>query len=57
MSHGFDSISKVIIPSISQMIPQENFAFKLEVFNEGIFLEVLIVFQKDVMLYLHFYFL
>jgi hypothetical protein len=44
MSHRFNSIAKVVIPAICQMIPQENFAFKLKVFNERVLLEVRVIF-------------
>ena len=53
MPHSLDTIAKIIVLSVSQVVPDQDLALKLKIPNERVALEVNIVFQEDVMLDLH----
>ena len=53
MSHGFNSIAKIVVSIISEVFFGEEFTFEFEVSNEREGLHVLIVLQEDVVLDFH----
>lgn len=53
MPHGLDTISKIVVPVIGEMLFGEYFAFELKISDEGIGFHVLIILEEDVVLDFH----
>lgn len=53
MPHGFDTVSKVIVPIIGQMFFGQDLAFELKISNKGVSFHVLIIFEEDVVFDFH----